>query len=217
MPIRGYVFDVYGTLLDPISPAEALREVLPDPSHVVQLWRAKQLEYTWLRGLMGAYVDFWQVTGEALEYATMRHGIALDVAARERIQSAYYRLDAYPDARPGLERLSGRPLAVLSNGSPEMLERALTHAGLRPFFNWVISVDEVRVYKPSPRVYVLGPERIGANAEDLLFVSANPFDVIGAKAFGYQVAWINRAGALLDPLGREPDYQIGSLLELPIE
>lgn len=216
MPIRGCIFDVYGTLLDPISPAEACRTLIADPTPLVQLWRAKQLEYTWLRSLMGAYVDFRQITGEALDYATARHGLKLDDATRETILDAYHRLDAYPDVRPALERLRDRPLAILSNGSPDMLERALTHAGIRDSFQWVISVDEVRVYKPSPRVYVLGPERIGVNAEELLFVSANPFDVIGAKAFGYQVAWINRFGAQLDPLGREPDRIIDSLLDLPL-
>ena len=217
MAIRGYVFDVYGTLLDPISVAEACRALLPDPTDLVVLWRAKQLEYTWLRSLMGAYVDFWEVTGEALDYAAARHGIRLDDAGRDSILQAYFRLAPYPDALPGIERLRGRPLAALSNGSPDMLERALSHSGLRSHFEWVISADEVRVYKPSPRVYVLGPERIGVNAEELLFVSSNAFDALGAKGFGYQVAWINRFGQLLDPIGRPPDYEIKSLLELPME
>lgn len=216
MPIKGYVFDVYGTLLDPISTAEACRRLIADPSDLVMLWRAKQLEYSWLRSLMGAYADFWTVTGEALVYAARRHGIELDEAARQEILEAYYRLDPYPEVRDALERLGDRPLAVLSNGSPEMLEQALTHAGLRHYFRWVISADEVRVYKPSPRVYVLGPERIGANAEELLFVSSNPFDVIGSKVFGYQVAWCNRAGLTLDPLHRDPDHEIKTLLDLPL-
>ena len=217
MAIRGYVFDVYGTLLDPTSVAEACRALLPDPMDFVLLWRAKQLEYTWLRSLMGAYVDFWEVTGEALEYAAARYRLKLDEAARESVLGAYFRLDAYADVIPGVERLRGKPLAVLSNGTPDMLERALTQSALRPHFEWVISVDEVRVYKPSPRVYVLGPERMGINAEELLFVSSNAFDVLGAKAFGYQVAWINRFGQLLDPIGRGPDYELKSLLDLPIE
>ena len=217
MAIRGYIFDVYGTLLDPASTAEACRTLLPDPTSLVQLWRAKQLEYTWLRSLMGAYVDFWEVTGEALDYAATRHGLKLDAATREFVRESYYSLAAYSDSLPALERLRDRPLAVLSNGSPTMLERALENSGLRSFFQWVISADEARVYKPSPRVYVLGPERLGVNAEELLFVSSNAFDVLGARAFGYQVAWINRSNALLDPLGRGPDHQFKSLLDLPTE
>jgi 2-haloacid dehalogenase len=213
--IRGYVFDAYGTLFDVHSVVEAGRDVTNDPAGLSALWRQKQLEYTWLRGLMGRYEDFWVVTGAALRFAVRRLGLPATPAQLDRLMQAYLSLACFPDVRPALERLAGRPRAILSNGAPAMLEAAVRTSGLGGHLEHVISVDRVKTYKPSPRVYALGPETLGLAATDLLFVSSNAWDVAGAKAFGYSVAWCNRTGAPAEELGVTPDYEITSLAELP--
>ncbi len=214
MRVEGLLFDAYGTLFDVHSVIEAGRAVTSDPQALSNLWRAKQLEYTWLRALMGRYEDFWAVTEAALVFACRRLGLAVGRAERARLMDAYLRLEPFPEVRPVLERLRGLPCAILSNGAPRMLEAVVAHAGLGPYLQAVISVDAVRMFKPAPQVYALGPARLGLPREELGFVSSNGWDVIGAKAYGFQVAWVNRGRAPLDELGCEPDLEVHDLAEL---
>ena len=214
--LRGYIFDAYGTLFDVHSVMEAGRAITDDPAALSMTWRQKQLEYTWLRSLMGRYEDFWSVTESALRHAVRRLGLEATEAQLARLMDAYLTLAAFPEVAGALERLAGRPLAILSNGSPRMLEAAVRASGLGGAFQHVLSVDAVRTYKPSPQVYALGPKALGIPADELLFVSSNAWDVAGAKAFGYRVAWCNRAGAPPEELGFAPDHVVRRLDELPL-
>jgi 2-haloacid dehalogenase len=214
-PIRGYVFDAYGTLFDVHSVVEAGREITSDPAALSTTWRQKQLEYTWLRALMGTYADFWVVTEAALRYSIRRLGLSVTEAQVRRLMDTYLSLACFPEVKAALGRLAGRPRAILSNGSPAMLAAAVTASGLTALLEHVISVDRVKTYKPSPLVYALGPQILGIAAGELLFVSSNGWDVAGAKSFGYQVAWCNRTGAPEEELGVRPDLVVGSLDKLP--
>jgi len=214
-PVRGYVFDAYGTLFDVHSVVEAGREITSDPAALSIMWRQKQLEYTWLRALMGTYADFWVVTEAALRYSIRRLGLGATEAQVRRLMDAYLSLACFPEVKAALGRLAGRPRAVLSNGSPAMLTAAVAASGLTALLERVISVDRVKTYKPSPQVYALGPQLLGIAAGELLFVSSNGWDVAGAKAFGYQVAWCNRTGAPEEELGVRPDLVVSSLDKLP--
>jgi 2-haloacid dehalogenase len=212
---RAYVFDAYGTLFDVHSVIEAGRRVTTDPHALSQLWRQKQLEYTWLRSLMGRYEDFWAVTGQALRFALARLGIAATEAQVSALMEAYLTLDCFPEVRGALARLAGTPLGILSNGSPRMLESAVRSSGLEGVFTQVLSVDAVRTYKPSPTVYALAPRAFGMPAEAILFVSSNGWDVAGAKAFGYRTCWCNRQRAPLEALGVTPDHEVDRLDQIP--
>ena len=216
MAIRGYVFDAYGTLFDVHAVVEAGRAITTDPAALSAAWRQKQLEYTWLRALMGRYEDFWAVTAAALRHAVRRLGLTASEAELARLMDAYLSLACFPEVRAALARLAGRPRAILSNGAPRMLAAAVASSGLGPHLEHVISVDAVRTYKPSPRVYALGPETLGVPAGELLFVSSNAWDVAGAKAFGYRVAWCNRAGAPEEELGLPADLVVRGLDQLPV-
>jgi 2-haloacid dehalogenase len=214
---RAAVFDAYGTLFDVASAAERAREALGAKwQPLAEAWRAKQLQYTWLRSLMGRHADFWHVTGDALDFAMESLGVA-DAGLRERLMSLYERLDAYPDARPALEQLraKGLKLAILSNGAPRMLAAAAESAGLAPLLDAVISVEEVGVYKPSPAVYRLATDRLGLWLSEIAFVSSNGWDACGAKAAGLRVAWCNRAGQPRERVPEPPDVELRSLAELP--
>jgi len=215
MVFRGYVFDAYGTLFDVHSVVEAGRALTSDPAALSMLWRQKQLEYTWLRSLMGRYEDFWAVTEAALRHSIKRLGLTVTDADINRLMSAYERLACFADVPAALSRLAGRPRAILSNGAPAMLAAAVASSSLSAAVEHVISVDRVKIYKPAPAVYALGPATLGVPAEDLLFVSSNAWDVAGAKAFGYRVAWCNRSGAPEEELGLRPDYVVSNLSELP--
>lgn len=214
MPMRAVVFDVYGTLLDVQSVEDACRAVTAAPAALVTLWRQKQLEYTWLRAVMGRYEDFWTVSGEALDYAAARIGLVLDPATRDRLLRSWLGVRPFPDVLPALDRLGTWSLAVLSNGTPAMLEAALTAAGVRHRLSVVLSVDAVRTYKPSPAVYRMAEEHLRLPREAILFVSANGWDVAGAKAVGLPTAWVNRLGAPGERLGVLPDLVVGNLEEL---
>ena len=214
MTIRGSVFDAYGTLFDVHSIVDAGAAITPEPAALSLLWRQKQLEYTWLRSLMGRDEDFWAITEAALRYAVRRLDIAAGEAQIQALMNAYLRLACFPDVRDALARLAA-PRAILSNGAPKMLEAAVRSSGLAPLLDHVISVDRVRIYKPAAAVYALGPETLGIPADELLFVSSNAWDVAGAKAFGYRVAWCNRLGAPEEVLGLGADYVLPSLRELP--
>jgi len=214
-PIHGYVFDAYGTLFDVHSVVEAGRAITDDPATLSATWRQKQLEYTWLRALMGAYADFWAVTESALRHTIRRLGLTATEAQVRRLMEAYLSLACFPEVKAALERLAGRPRAVLSNGAPRMLAAAVASSGLAPHLEHVISVDTVKTYKPSPLVYALGPQTLGIAAGELLFVSSNAWDVAGAKAFGYRVAWCNRTNAPEEELGVRPDVVVPTLDLLP--
>jgi len=214
MPIRGYIFDAYGTLFDVHSVVDAGAAITADPAALSALWRQKQLEYTWLRSLMGRYEDFWAVTESALRFAIRRLDIAASEAQVRGLMDAYLRLASFPDVREALARVS-RPRAILSNGAPTMLDAVVRSSGLSSLLDHVLSVDRVRIYKPAAAVYALGPETLGIPAGDLLFVSSNAWDVAGAKAFGYRVAWCNRFDAPAETLGLDADYVVSSLRDLP--
>ena len=211
MEVQGLLFDAYGTLFDVHSVVEAGRSVTSDPEALSALWRQKQLEYTWLRSLMGRYEDFWAVTESALVFACRRLGLPLGAAERRGLMDAYLTLRAFPDAGEALHRFRGLPCAILSNGAPRMLEAVVDHNGFGPHLRAVVSVDEVRTFKPHPAVYALGAARLGLPRGAIGFVSSNGWDVAGAKAFGFQVVWVNRHGAPLDELGVTPDLEVRDL------
>ena len=194
--IRVCVFDAYGTLFDVNSAAAQAKEELGEKwLALADLWRAKQLQYTWLRSLMGRHADFWQLTGDALDFAMATMGLA-DSTLRERLMKLYLRLDAYSEVKASLTCLKqvGMRLAILSNGSPEMLASAVENSGLTGLFDTVLSVEEVGIFKPHPSVYRLAVDRMEISAEEICFLSSNGWDAHAAKAFGFRVLWCNRFG-----------------------
>ena len=200
--IKGIVFDMYGTLVDVGAVAEACKEVAPDPVAFTTQWRAKQLEYTFLRTLMGKYRDFWKVTEEALEVTIQHFGLQVPSEQRKQVMEAWLHPTPYPEVEAALPKLKEKYLlAILSNGTSKMLRAGLERTGLRQHFRWVMSADAVKLYKPSPEVYRLALKQMRLQKNEILFVSSNSFDVVGSKNFGFKVCWINRPGALLDPLG----------------
>jgi 2-haloacid dehalogenase len=213
--LRGYVFDAYGTLFDVHSVVEAGRAITADPAALSLAWRQKQLEYTWLRALMGRYEDFWAVTEAALRHTIRRLHLSASESQIRGLMDAYLSLACFPEVTRALERLAGRPRAVLSNGSPRMLAAAVSSSRLGRHLEHVLSVDTVNTYKPAPAVYALGPHALGITASDLLFISSNAWDVAGAKSFGYQVAWCNRAAAPEEEFGLPADYVVTRLDDLP--
>lgn len=215
--VRAAVFDAYGTLFDWSSAAARAQDVLGERwLPFAELWRAKQLQYTWLRSLMGRHADFWQVTQDALDFALQSFGVE-GAGARGRLMALYERVEAYPDAREALGRLraAGRKTAILSNGAPRMLAEAVSHAGLAPLLDHVLSVEEVRIYKPHHSVYQLAATRLGRWPAEILFVSSNGWDAWAAKAFGFRVAWCNRTGQPPERIPERPDAEVRSLLEVP--
>ena len=215
--IGACVFDAYGTLFDVHSAVGRCREALGDKADAVSvLWRRKQLEYTWLRSLMGAYVDFWQITGDGLDYALAANEVD-DAELRRRLMDLYLSLDAYPDVTGALDRLraGGQKTAILSNGAPAMLEAAVASADLGARLDAALSVDELRVFKPDARVYRLAVERLGVEAGRICFVSTNAWDACGAAHFGFNVAWLNRFGQQPERLPGAPAAVIETLAELP--
>jgi len=215
MKPRAVVFDAYGTLFDVHSVVLHADDGIGDNLHsLATLWRQKQLEFTWLRALMERYDDFWNVTDAALRSAVKQLKIQVSEAQLDRLMQAYLSPSAFPDVRPALERLKGFPLAILSNGTGKMLESAVNYNDLGSCFTEIISVDSVKTYKPSARVYALGPHILNTPAEQILFVSSNSWDAAGAKAFGYRVCWCNRSGAEMEHLGFAPDIIVSDLHDL---
>jgi 2-haloacid dehalogenase len=208
------VFDLYGTLLDIGSVEQACATATDSPASFLALWRQKQLEYAWHRSLMGRYEDFWTVTGDALEFTAERTGVALDEVTRARLMKAWVTVRAYPETLAALGRFGTRRLAVLSNGTAHMIQTALQESGLDELIDHVISVDEARIYKPSPAVYALAEKHLGMARTRMLFVSSNCWDAAGAKAFGLPTAWVNRSGAPIDRLGCTPDLVAADLAAL---
>ena len=215
--VRACVFDAYGTLFD-FASAAARCPGVPDDKRVAltALWRDKQLQYSWLRTLQGRYVDFAVVTGDALDFALDSLGLA-DASLRERLMALYFTLEAFPDAPPALAalRAKGLRLAILSNGSPSMLEAVVEHAGLSGVFERVFSVDAVGAFKTDGRVYRYALDGLGLDAREVCFCSSNGWDAYAASDFGMRVAWINRYGQRPERLPGRPDFTLASLAELP--
>ncbi len=240
MTIQAVVFDAYGTLYDVQSVERAAEAAFPGRGVLItQVWRLKQLEYTWLRSMMGQYEDFWQVTQESLAYTLGVLGLRADPGVVADIAEGYNRLDLYPDARATLEALSGCRLAIFSNGSPAMLEALVRNSAMERLIQTVISVDAGRAFKPDRQAYDLLGDALALPARDVLFVSSNGFDVSGAKSVGFTVARIERvtpaalqaelaqAGGIgpaamfkalrsqPEHLGFQPDFTLAKLGELP--
>lgn len=216
--VDALVFDAYGTLFDVHSLTALAEELVPGRGGALsQLWRTKQLEYTWLGSLMSGLprADFAAVTAQALDYALAALGIELGGGGRARLREAYFTLAPFPDAAPTLARLAPRPRWILSNGTLGMLLPLMQHTGFDSLVDGVLSVDAAGVYKPSPRVYQLAVDRLQRSADRIGFVSSNCWDAIGAKAFGFATFWINRANAPVDRHGPAPDRVITTLAELP--
>ena len=216
--IKACVFDAYGTLFDVHAPVGRVASRIGDQADAVSnMWRLKQLQYTWLRSLMQAHVEFWQVTGEALDFALSFHGIE-DKALRDELMDLYFELDAYDDARTALSALKagGLKTAILSNGSPKMLGGAVNSADLASVLDDVISIEDVGIYKPDSRVYQLAVDRMGVSSpSEICFVSANTWDAQAGSHFGYRVARIDRFGLPDDNMPGKPDALLDSLNELP--
>jgi len=215
--IKACVFDAYGTLFDFNSAVGRHRERLGNVADQVSaLWRTKQLEYTWLRSLMGKHAEFWQVTQDALDYALDAFAVT-DRNLRNDIINTYLELDCYPDVKGTLKKLKtgGLQLVILSNGTPAMLDAAVKSSGLVDLIDRILSVEEVGIYKPDQRVYRLATDRLNLQAKQIVFLSANAWDAVGAANAGLRVAWINRFGQRRERLPSQPDVEIKSLAELP--
>lgn len=235
MAIRALVFDAYGTLYDVQSVRGLATDLCGGKGELVtQLWRLKQLEYTWLRGMMRAYEDFWPITRAALEYALLAAGITPEPAIVDPLMGKYLNLDLYPEATAALDALAGYKLAILSNGSPMMLDTLVQASGVAGRFSDVISVDRAQSFKPDPACYALVEQALGVTRDEVLFVSSNGFDVAGAKQFGFRVARIERVAGVPAPensdvgpteffwlmrgyaehLGQDADWRVSRLTDL---
>jgi 2-haloacid dehalogenase len=215
--IQACVFDAYGTLFDFASAARKCRDVLGDEiDKLTMLWRDKQLQYTWLRAAQGLHADFWQVTGDALDFSLETLGIN-QPNLRERLMTLYLTLDPFPEVQDVLKRLkaAGMRTAILSNGSPKMLDAVVKAAKLDPLLDAVLSVEAVGVYKPHPKVYQLAIDRLGVPASAISFQSSNGWDAYAASAFGMKVVWCNRYRQCPERLPGAPDREVQSLAELP--
>jgi 2-haloacid dehalogenase len=212
MKPRAFVFDAYGTLFDVHSVVLRDGNNIPGGLQALSsLWRQKQLEYTWLRSLMERYEDFWDVTEAALRSAVRQLKIEASDVQLDTLMQAYLFPSAFPDVRPALKALKGALLAILSNGSPRMLESAVRHNGLDSYFAEIISADRVKTYKPSPRVYALATEILNLPASNILFISSNSWDAAGAKAFGYKVCGCYRSTTEMEYFGCAPDLMVTRL------
>lgn len=216
-PVRACVFDAYGTLFDFASATRRCRDVLGDSfDKLTALWREKQLQYTWLRAAQGRHADFWQVTGDALDFSL--ETLMLDQSAlRDRLMELYLTLDTFPEVPDVLRQLkaAGLKTAILSNGTPEMLNSAVKNAGIDGLLDTLLSVEEVGIYKPDPRVYQLAVDQLGVPASQISFQSSNAWDAYAASSFGMMVVWCNRYGQRKERLPGQPDYEIETLVELP--
>jgi 2-haloacid dehalogenase len=215
--VRACVFDAYGTLFDVNSAAQQAQNVLHEKwQQLAEVWRTKQLQYTWLRSLTGRHVDFWQLTGEALEFAldSLKLGNA---QLHNELMELYLQLSAYPEVRNTLARLKtgGLKCTILSNGSPRMLAAAVKNAGVKDLLDTVLSAEEAKIYKPHPAVYQLAVDRLGLEAGEICFVSSNGWDAYSAKAFGLHVIWCNRSGQAPERIPETPDAEIRTLSDLP--
>jgi len=215
--IKACVFDAYGTLFDVHSAVGRHRSRVGDGADALSAtWRTKQLEYTWLRSLMGKHADFWRVTGDALDYAMDAHGVN-DASLRDDLMNAYLSLDAYPEVPETLARLrdAGFKTAILSNGSPDMLASGARSAGIDHLLDANLSIEAIGIYKPDPRVYQLAVDELGVSAGEISFQSSNAWDAVAAATFGFQVAWVNRFGQRRERLTADPHAELTNLAQLP--
>jgi 2-haloacid dehalogenase len=215
--LEALAFDMYGTLVDPIRIWKQLERVLPrEAQRIAELWRQKQLEYTFRLTAMERYEDFEQVTRKALDFALAAVGCDLDGQQKNSLMAQYNDLERFDDVEPGLRRLKevGYRMVVFSNGSPAMLTSIMHAAGLHTYCAGFVSVDEVRVYKPSPKAYRHVANRLGRPIETVRLISSNPFDVIGAEAASMRASWVNRSGGIFDTLAPPPQSVVRSLIEL---
>ena len=223
MSINTCVFDAYGTLFDVnaaarIAANEANREVFKEvwPS-VSSTWRMKQLQYTWLRSMTGSYTNFWSITENSLEFALEAHKLQNDLALKERLLALYWELQPYPEVSQMLKELkkNGIKTAILSNGSPEMLSGAVKSSNLYEVIDEIISVEPVKIFKPSPLVYKQVEKIMECSKSDVLFVSSNGWDIAGAAGFGFKTAWVNRLQDPIDRLAHSPLHIVEDLKSIP--
>lgn len=215
-PARALVFDAYGTLFDPYSVRALAEELFPGQGAALsQLWRAKQLEYSWLRTLMGRYDNFWKITEDALTFSYRSLHLACTDEERRQLMQIYLSLPSFPEVKPALDQLSALPLSILSNGTPEMLAAVVAANGMAHFFAHIFSVDSLQLYKPRPEVYQHAVDNLGLSRESIGFVSSNFWDISGATSFGFQTFWLNRSSASPDELGVTPNAVMHGLSELP--
>ena len=223
MPITTCVFDAYGTLFDV---AAAARHAASEPGReafakhwpaIAQHWRLKQLQYTWLRAITGDHCDFWDVTQNGLDWALEAEGLGEDAGLRERLLQLYWELEAYPEVPEMLKALKDmrKNTAILSNGSPGMLDGAVQSAGVGDVLDDVLSVESVGVFKPAHVVYDLVGQRFGCANDEVLFVSSNGWDAAAAAGYGFRTAWVNRAGEPIDRLPARPDTVLTDLTGIP--
>ncbi len=213
--IKAVVFDAYGTLYDVHSIVRKCEKIYPGKGYQIsQVWRQKQLEYSWLRSLMDRYQDFWSLTGDALSYALDELNLQYSKGTIEDILNEYLYLDLYPEVVETLHAFRPWKLAILSNGSPKMLKELAVNTNLDKHIDAIISVDSLKTYKPKANVYNLAVENLGVNKNEILFVSSNGWDVAGSKSFGFTVGWINRLNKPVERLGIEPNYIVSNLAEL---
>lgn len=223
MTITTCIFDAYGTLFDVAAAAreaakergfEALEESWPK---VASDWRLKQLQYTWLRAITGEHTDFWQVTQDGLDWALEASNLQDDVKIRERLLQLYWELSAYPEVPAMLKALKSKGLntAILSNGEPKMLQAAVDSAGIADVLDACLSVEDVGIFKPDASVYRLVLQRFKCQPHEVLFVSSNGWDAAGATGFGFQTAWVNRAGEPVDRLPHRPQHILSDLTDIP--
>ena len=215
--VKACVFDAYGTLFDFASAARSCQDVLGDRiTAVTSLWRDKQLQYTWLRAVQGRHADFWQVTGDALDFTL--ETMAIDVPGlRDRLMALYLNLETFPEVHDVLRRLkqAKMPAAILSNGSPPMLDAVVKSAKLDGLLDAVLSVEQAGVFKPHPKVYQLAVDRLGVPAAQIAFQSSNAWDAHAASAFGMRVVWCNRYGQRRERIPGKPDCEVKTLADLP--
>ena len=223
MAIKICVFDAYGTLFDVgaaarIAAGEHGREALAAKAgDLAEFWRQKQLQYTWLRAVAGNHTDFWTVTQNGLDWALEKTGLGGDLELRERLLALYWELQAYKEVPMMLAQLkaAGLKTAILSNGSPDMLDGAVGSAGIEIYLDGVLSVEDVGVFKPSAKVYQMVLDRFGCTADEVLFVSSNGWDAAAASGFGFETVWVNRAGEPMDRLFATPEHTLSDLTEIP--
>lgn len=213
--IKAVIFDAYGTLFDVHAVSAACNQVFPGyGKEISELWRRKQLEYTWLRSLMNRYVNFEQVNRDSLDYALDELNLWYNESSLDPLLDAYLHLPPHAEVFEALQKFQPRPLVILSNGTQAMLEAVVQNSGLHSEFQAILSVDPLKVYKPAPVVYQMAVDKLGVPKENILFVSSNGWDVAGSKSFGFVVGWVNRHGKPPERLDVRPDYMVTNLLEL---
>lgn len=215
---KAIVFDLYGTLYDVHTVVQQCDAAYPGLGvDISAMWRQKQLEYTWLRSLMGQYISFEQATHDALVYTCKHLKLDLDKATCSALCDAYLKLSPYPEVPAALQQLKGmgQPLAILSNGSVFSIDSVVSNSGLQEYFSHLLSVERVKVFKPDPRVYTLACQALDLSPRQILFVSSNPWDAAGARHFGFDVCWVNRRDTTFDELGTAPSYEVRGLDEIP--